>query len=419
MTQDLKMGDLKLAFFLAHKSIFKGNRWALVLIVLVMSLSFANLLLTPSILMGVTDAINRQQVETLYGDLVVDPPADEHHLSDIEELTTAIAQVPGVDGVAARLNYSGLLEYDWRSKDSTFDKGRSGSWALVGIDPLDEARVTSIHDSIIAGDYLAERDRDSLLLGIEIAGGPEAHAASFQTLDGVVVGDEVRVTYPNGIQREYEVTGIFQSRDSQADRMAFVTRAEMASVLGRNIYHDRASQLLVSVADAYEEAQVMRAIESLGFGGEVRSWREYGGTMTGVVSSFGVVAGLISGIGLIVAGIVMFIVIYINVIHSRRHIGILRAIGIKRDVIVGSYVIQALFYAVMGVMLGGLAFRFGLQGYFDYHPLDLSIGRVSLALHPGIVESAVAGLVLAAVLAGLVPVFNITRQGIVHAIRGN
>jgi len=419
VTQDLKMGDLKLAFFLAHKSIFKGNRWALVLIVLVMSLSFANLLLTPSILMGVTDAINRQQVETLYGDLVVDPPADEHHLSDIEELTTAIAQVPGVDGVAARLNYSGLLEYDWRSKDSTFDKGRSGSWALVGIDPLDEARVTSIHDSIIAGDYLAERDRDSLLLGIEIAGGPEAHAASFQTLDGVVVGDEVRVTYPNGIQREYEVTGIFQSRDSQADRMAFVTRAEMASVLGRNIYHDRASQLLVSVADAYEEAQVMRAIESLGFGGEVRSWREYGGTMTGVVSSFGVVAGLISGIGLIVAGIVMFIVIYINVIHSRRHIGILRAIGIKRDVIVGSYVIQALFYAVMGVMLGGLAFRFGLQGYFDYHPLDLSIGRVSLALHPGIVESAVAGLVLAAVLAGLVPVFNITRQGIVHAIRGN
>lgn len=73
----------------------------------------------------------------------------------------------------------------------------------------------------------------------------------------------------------------------------------------------------------------------------------------------------------------------------------------------------------MGVILGGLAFRFGLQGYFDYHPLDLSIGRVSLALHPGIVESAVFGLVLAAVLAGLVPVLNITRQGIVHAIRGN
>jgi len=131
------------------------------------------------------------------------------------------------------------------------------------------------------------------------------------------------------------------------------------------------------------------------------------------------VAGLISGIGLVVAGIVMFMVICINVIHSRRHIGILRAIGIKRDAIIGSYLVQALFYAAMGVLLSGLAFRFGIQAYFDYHPLDLSIGQVSLTLQPGIVESAVLGLVAAAVLAGLAPVFNITRQGIIRAIWAN
>ena len=413
------MGDLKLAFFLAHKSIFKGNRWALILIVLVMSLSFANLLLTPSILMGVTDAINRQQVETLYGDVVVDPLADEYHLTGVTELTEMIEQVPGVAGVAARLNYSGMLEHDWRSKDSVLDKGKSGTWSVVGIDPEDEAAVTSIHDSVIDGDYLEERDRDSILLGVEIAGGQQAHSAAFQTLDGVMVGDTVRMTYPNGVQREYEVAGIFRSRDSQADRMVFVTRAEIASVLGRSVYGDRASQLLVSIDGTRTEEEVIQSIQSLDTASEARSWREYGGAMTGVVSSFAVVAGLISGIGLIVAGIVMFIVIYINVIHSRRHIGILRAIGIKRDIIIGSYLVQALFYAVMGVVLGGLAFRFGLPAYFEYHPLDLSIGHVSLALHPGIVESAVAGLVLAAVLAGLVPVFNITRQGIVHAIRGN
>lgn len=413
------MGDLKLAFFLAHKSIFKGNRWALILIVLVMSLSFANLLLTPSILMGVTDAVNVQQVETLYGDIVVDPPENEYYLDDARELSESIAQVPGVSGVSVRLNYSGTLEYDWRSKESLSDKGKSGTWSVVGVEPSDETGVTSIHDSIIDGEYLDERDRDSIVLGVDIAGGADASTASFQTLDGVAVGDKVRVTYPNGIQREYEVKGIFRSRDSQADRMAFVTTAEMASVLGRSVFHDRASQLLVSITDASSEEQVIQDIRSLGFSYEVRSWREYGGAMTSVLSSFAVVVGLISGIGLIVAGIVMFIVIYINVIHSRRHIGILRAIGIKRDVIIGSYVIQALFYAATGVVLGGLAFRFGLQGYFDYHPLNLSIGKVGLALHPGIVESAVFGLVAAAVLAGLVPVLNITRQGIVHAIRGD
>jgi hypothetical protein len=58
------MGNLKLALFLAYKSIIKGNRWALVLIILVMSLSFANLILTPSILSGVTDTLDEQQVNT-------------------------------------------------------------------------------------------------------------------------------------------------------------------------------------------------------------------------------------------------------------------------------------------------------------------------------------------------------------------
>ena len=45
-------GNIKLAFFLAFKSIYRGNRWAALLIVAVMALSFANLILTPSILSG-------------------------------------------------------------------------------------------------------------------------------------------------------------------------------------------------------------------------------------------------------------------------------------------------------------------------------------------------------------------------------
>jgi len=413
------MGNVKLAMFLAYKSIFKGNRWALVLILLVMSLSFANLLLTPSILLGVTEAINRQQVETVYGNIVIDPPPDRYYLSRAGEWQETIGQLPGVTGVSARLDSSALIEYQWRDKDSPSDKGKSGNWPVVGIEPEREAGVTTIHQRLIEGSYLDANDRDAILLGIEVAGGDNAQAAAFQTLQGVAVGDTVRLTYPNGVQREYTVKGIFQARESRADRTAFVTRAEMASVLGRTVYSDRASQILISVSDAGAENGLIEGIQALGIDGEVRSWSEYGGAMGGVVSSFDVVAGLISGIGLVVAGIVMFIVIYINVIHSRRHIGILRAIGIKRDVIIGSYLTQALFYAVMGIVLGGLAFWFGIQAYFRYHPLDLSIGQVSLALQPGIVSSAIIGLIAAAVLAGLVPVLSITRQGIIRAIWGN
>jgi putative ABC transport system permease protein len=414
------MGNLKLALFLAFKSIIKGNRWALVLIIMVMSLSFANLLLTPSILSGVTNTLNQQQMDTLYGNVVVDPPTTEYYLSRASLIEKKIEQIPGITGVSTHLNSSAFIEYQWKEKDSPSDKGESGTWSVIGIDPAREVNVTTIHEHIIQGSYLDSSDRDEIVLGVEIAGGDRAQTAEFLTLQGVQVGDKVRLTYPNGIQREYRVKGIFQAKEmTQADRLAFVTKTEMASVLGRTVYSDRASQILVKTGPGVSENMIIQEIASLGINAEVRSWSEYGGAMGGIVSSFDVIASLISTIGLVVAGIVMFIVIYINVINKRRQIGILRAIGIKRDVIVGSYLTQAIFYAILGIVCGGLIFGYGIQPYFELHPLDLPVGQVSLAVKALTINNAVLGILTAAVLAGLIPVMSITRQPIIQAIWGN
>jgi len=414
------MGNLKLALFLAFKSIIKGNRWALVLIILVMSLSFANLLLTPSILWGVTNTLNRQQIDTLYGNIVIDPPPTEHYLSRASLIEKKIEQIPGVTGVSAHLNSSAFIEYQWKEKDSPSDKGESGTWSVIGIDPTREIDVTTIHEHIIQGSYLDSNDRDEIVLGVEIAGGDRAQTAEFLRLQGVRIGDEVRLTDPNGVQREYRVKGIFQAKEmTQADRLAFVTKTEMASVMGRTVYGDRASRILVRTGQGVTESQLIQEIRSLGIDAEVRSWSEYGGAMGGIVSSFDVIASLIGTIGLVVAGIVMFIVIYINVINKKRQIGILRAIGIKRNVIVGSYLTQAIFYAILGIVFGGLLFGYGIQPYFELHPLDLPLGEVSLTVRALTISSAILGILTAAVLAGLIPVISITRQRIIQAIWGN
>jgi len=414
------MGNLKLALFLAFKSIIKGNRWALVLIILVMSLSFANLLLTPSILSGVTNTLNQQQMDTLYGNIVIDPPQTDHYLPRASLIEKKIEQIPGVSGVSAHLNSSAFIEYQWQEKASPSDKGESGTWSVIGIDPTREVSVTTVHEHIIQGSYLDITDRDEIVLGVEIAGGDRAQTSEFLTLQGVKVGDEVRLTYPNGVQREYRVKGIFQAKEMmQADRLAFVTQKDMASVLGRQVYNDRASQILVRTGQGVTESRIIREISYLGLDAEVRSWSEYGGAIGGIVSSFDVIASLIGTIGLVVAGIVMFIVIYINVINKRRQIGILRAIGIKRDVIIGSYLTQAIFYAILGIVFGGLIFGYGIQPYFELHPLDLPVGQVSLAVKALTINNAVMGILAAAALAGLIPVVNITRQSIIQSIWGS
>ena len=413
------MGSLKVALFLAYKSIIKGNRWALALIILVMSLSFANLILTPSILSGVTNTLNDQQVNTLFANIIIDPEEDEYYLSHVSQVVKKIEQTPGVTGVSVHLNSSAFMEYQWQEKDSPADKGKSGNWSVVGIDPLPEAEVTAIQENIIDGSYLETGDRDKIVLGIEIAGGDEAQSSSFLTLGEVQVGDNVWLTYANGVQREYEVKGIFWAKETQADRLAFVTRTELASVMGRSVFTDRASQILVKTEQMGNEEQLIAELEILGINGEIRSWREYGGAMSGIVSSFDVIVSLINGIGLVVAAIVMFIVIYISVLHKRRQIGILRAIGIKTRIVITSYLAQALFYAVLGITFGELIIHFAIGPYFANHPLNLPLGMVSLGIEPAAVLKAVWGLISAAIFAGFIPVLSIIRQSIIKSIWGN
>jgi len=412
-------GNMKVALFLAGKSIARGNKWALGLTIAVMSLSFVNLIFTSSILSGVTTTMDEQLVDTTLANIIISPAEDRYYMEKASQVEARIRQVEGVAGVAAHLNSSAFIEHEWKEKQRQTDRGSSGTWEVIGIDPIQEASVTVIHSSIIEGSYLSEHDRDEIVVGIEIAGGDGAQSSEFLTLGGVKVGDELRLTYPNGVQREYTVKGIFRAREiMRADHLAFVTRQEMASVLGRDIFFDRATEILVSTLPGADDGLLIEEFKAMGIAGEIRNWREYGGAMRGTIATFEIIASLIGAIGLVVAAIVMFIVIYIAVLNRRRQIGILRAIGIRKSNIIASYLMQALLYASSGIGLGWLVVNFLMQPYFAYHPLDLPMGLVSLNVQLSTIWNSVAGLIAAAVLAGLIPAAAIMKQGIVKTIWG-
>ena len=96
----------------------------------------------------------------------------------------------------------------------------------------------------------------------------------------------------------------------------------------------------------------------------------------------------------------------------------MRAIGIKGEIIIYSYLVQALFYAIAGVVLGWLIMNFLVQPYFIKHPLDIPLGLVSLNVEPATIRSSILSLLTAAILAGFVPVLIITRQNIIKTIWG-
>ena len=54
------------------------------------------------------------------------------------------------------LNSTGFIEYGWKEKALPWEKVKSGNWNIDGIDPVQEARVTTIGHNMIEGRYLDE-----------------------------------------------------------------------------------------------------------------------------------------------------------------------------------------------------------------------------------------------------------------------
>ena len=413
------LGNLKLAIFLAFKSMFKSNKWALGLIIVVMAFSFVNLIFTSAVISGVMATMDNQMINTFFSNVIVSPMEDKYYIERADEVASKITQVVGVTETCQHLNSSGFFEYGWKGKSLPWDRVKSGNWNILGIDPAQEARVTSIGHNMIEGQYLDENDTDEIVLGVEVAGGSLAQTSNFLTLGGITTGEKVRVTYPNGVQREYTVKGIFRAREMmQADHLAFVTRKEMVSVLGRSEFANRSSEILVKADRNGIEESLSADMKASGIDLEIRSWKEYGGAYRSVISTFEIIGAIIGGTGLIVAAIVMFIVIYINVLSKKRQIGILRAIGIPRNAVLGSYLIQALSYALMGIALGWLVIRLVLQPYFIVNPIDFPFGFLSLNVESGRIIGSAIGLTAASVLAGLIPSWTVMRESIIKTLWG-
>jgi putative ABC transport system permease protein len=369
-------------------------------------------------LSGFSNTLDEQLIDSMLGNIIIAPEENKYYIERADQVSDLIRHMPGVQGVSAQLRSTGYFEYDWKEKTRDTDKGKSGSWEVIGIDPQDESTVTVIHQRMIAGSYLSPGDRSEIILGVDVAGGPESHTSPFLTLGGAMVGEKVRVTYPNGVQREYRVKGIFSSQQANTDRTTFVSRSEIMSVLDRPVFVNRASQILIKTNQKGAEGAFIEQIKALGIRGTVRTWRDYGVATRSITESLWVVTSLIGGIGLAVAAIVMYIVIYINVANRRRQIGIMRAIGINRSTIIGSYMIQALFFAALGIIVGLALLNLGIVPYYASHPLDLAMGRVSLYVDSSTVIEAIIGLVVAVTLAGFLPALSITRQSIIKAIWG-
>ena len=404
--------DLRVALFLVFKAITRGNKYTLILTILVTTLAFINIIFTSSIMNGAISKAYQQEQENYVSNIVILPRVDEKYVTQVQQLKTKINTLPGVVSCSSRYAQSGVIRYD-PGKDNL--DVREKAWNIKSINPDEEVKVTSLQNYMVAGRYLEESDRDQIIMGKEIAGG---YGASFQisSLKGATVGDEVTVAYGNGVKRTYKVKGVYNTYFPLADLNVFVTEKEMESVLG---IHNRASEVLIKTDGSVPERVYIDRLRMMGIEKEqINVWMDFIGYISGLTQTFDIIKSIVTTIGLLVAGITIFIVIFIATVNRRRQIGILKAIGMKERIIVMSYIFQAAFYASLGILAGEIIIHALLIPYFIRNPLPMPIGMVSLVLVRQDMIFGIVSMILVSMVSGFIPSWMVTRQNIIKAIWG-
>ncbi|HIH03583.1 MAG TPA: ABC transporter permease, partial [Methanoregulaceae archaeon] len=195
-------------------------------------------------------------------------------------------------------------------------------------------------------EYLSAGDTGSAVIGKTLAGEQDPRLDLLDSLGGVRVGNSIAVAFSNGLVRRYHVEGIFHTNSLSAETIVYLTEHELASALG---HEDRASQIMIRTQTTGNEDAFRNTLYAFGVQETIKTWQEKAqGIIGDVTRSFAIISLISTGVSLVIATVM----ISINTVNRHRQIGILKAIGIDKSLIVNSYVLQALFMSMAGSLLG-------------------------------------------------------------------
>ncbi len=395
----------QVAFFLASRLITRGNKGTLLLTIMIIAMVFVNLIFLPSIIAGVVVLFNQQTIDYSYANLVIEPREGSLLIQDPTRLVEKINRVPGVVASTPRYSAGATIVY----------KGKSTTPLVVAIDPEREPEVMKVSSGIASGDFLSGSDTGQILIGTTLAGDREQKVERSPTLGGVDVGKTVDVTFSNGVTRQFRVKGILDAGSSGVDNAAFISRKDLAGILGND---DPANQVLVKTQATGNEDAMRLVLMQYGVQEQIWTWEDKSADfLASIVGSFNIINLISTFVSLIIAVVVIFIVIFISIVYRRKQIGILQAIGIDRRIIIKSYIIQALFICACGTV-AGFALLLAVLQYLLVYPLVFPGGPVAPLLESGLVLRSIASLFAVSLIAGFVPSYLTTREEILSAIRG-
>ena len=411
--------NLSVGWFLAKRDIKHANKWTTALIVFVMTLTFLNLIVVSGILIGLIQGSENAQKKYAIGDVVISPFLNRSAIEQTPRIEEIVKTIPGYKYHTVRYSGNARVESNYRETIKPSEKRDGVGAALLGIDPVQEEKFSDISKFIIRGSYLGNTDQDSVLIGKNLLYEfTPIEAPGFQTLKNVVIGQRVKIIV-NNTSKEYFIKGILGSKVDEFDTSVVALGSEVRKLTGRTDLNAGtvAIQLLPGTDPVFARDFLLKS--GVGEYARVQTAEDaFPKFLKDIKATFNILGTAISGIGLVVASITIFIVIFVNAITRRRYIGILKGIGINKKAILYSYMYQAFFYASFGIIFGMFLIFFLIKPYFAIHPINFpfSDGILVATLPTSFLRAAI--LLITTIIAGYIPARIVIKENTLNAILG-
>lgn len=411
--------DINVGLFLAKRELKRANKWTTSLIVFVMLLTFLNLVVVSGILVGLIQGSLDQNKKFSSGDVIISSFLNRNKIDNSQDTIKIVENIPGLRAYSARYTSGGSLQANYRDVLLKDEQPNSVGAQISGIDPVKENVVTNISSLLVEGSYLEPTDTDSIIAGSFLFRKYNKNEfPGLATLKDVPVGSRVLLKIGEN-SKEYTLKGILKSKVGEVDGAVFMLDSEFRKLTGRTDYN--VNQIAVSLVPGTDPLIAKQALIEAGVDKNARvqtAAEAIPQFLDQIKTTFGLLGNAISAIGLVVAAITIFIVIFVNAITRRRYIGILKGIGIAPRAIIISYIMQSLLYAFIGAILGIIIVFAFLKPFFNANPINFpfSDGILVATVDGTAIRTAI--LLMATIVAGYIPARIVIRQNTLSAILG-
>lgn len=411
--------NIRIGFFLAKRQIKRSNPWTTILIVFVMFFTFINLVVVSGILVGLIQGAIEEVHSHYTSDVIVSNLNDKTYIENSPEVVSIIKSLPQVEAMTARYIEGGSLEANYKTRISEKDKANTAGASITGINPLDEESVTQLSEFIVEGEYLSPGDYDQILLGSLLDKKYSAvDSPGFSALTDVKAGTKIKIKV-SGVEREVTIKGIVKSKVGELGTRVFMVDSQLRSMIGRNDYN--VDEIAIKLKKDVDPALFRDILKQNGIDdvAKVQTFEDARPKfIKDMVDTFDLLGNVLSSIGLVVASITIFIVIFVNAITRRKFIGILKGIGISESAIEVSYILQSFFYAFCGSVVGVIVLYVFLQPYMAANPIDFPFSDGILVATPGGTMFRIGLLMVTTIIAGFIPARLVVRKNTLDSILG-